>query len=875
MALNKQYCVYGVDTGCFYFEEELFIEKDLFKYRAEKKAYKEVLKNTDDIYLRWLIEVKIKQCNKRIAGTKSCLSDMMNVNKNRVRSIIPYKLTDRRRITLFDGVLTRVFGLTPLNYDIKLTKESTVVNEEIMVVSVFYFEVMESLIKHGYNYNGYHYVYFASSAGQIRTKRGVFVREDLLNKHWNTLSCGLTIDEVNRQGGMNLNKFNAYLALCNSATDLWRGFDIDRCIVVDDFETNVIAEVDYVNDIDYSITRQTMPVPIPHTDGCGMVSPELSDKNFMVRLPWVKGLLGVFDFQRFIKEKNCSPVVKDIWGDEWNILEDNIQVIFTKSQLKMAAYYPNWQTYKDNFKKYNCQAGKCNIEDDRFKKANINYQMVSSFIKYTDKELQTMCKNSVKLIEDLCFDQEKQLELFGVSWDKDFSKYNGMQKCLSVYNNLIYDSYFREQIRELRKKLIRELYSAKFKVNGYYTFIMPDLFAFCEWLFQGVSVPKGLLQRKEVHCKLHKFGREVDCLRSPHLYQEHSIQNNVDSDEISKWFTTKACYISTHDLITKEIMNDVDGDSTLIIQDTNIINVAKRNQKDIVPLFYNMHKAGKEIINADSRYKGLAVAFTGGNIGMISNNIAKIKNSPEILNPEMKDEAFNCLKWETMLNNETIDYAKCLYKSTPPKAVSDIIKKYVNRKLPHFFIYAKNKTEEQVEPPTDSFVDKIFITYPESKFKVKLSGKKKFDYRMLMSYPDIVPDKEVLLTYQRTVDNIKLKNNNADNSVIISDIMSVMYQFNYAQFEICDMLIKDMFADKTVFKNDRRKDFLFKVYGDIIYENIVDNKGRIDNDMRCIDCGEAFHKVSSLQIRCKNCQSRHIKLYDRKRKLTNKRSSVG
>lgn len=861
MALNKQYCVYGIDTGAFYFENELEIEKDLYKFREQKKRYKAELETCTDKYLSGLIETKLSYINKRIRGTKECLVDMMNVNKKKTRFLIPAKLTDKKRISLFDGELTRCFDLVPINYDVKMTTENTVVNEEIMVVSVFYFEVLESLICNGYDHNGFHYVYFASSAGQIRTKRGLFVREDLLNKHWNTLACGLTIDKINAKGGMNLNKFNAYLALCNSATDLWEDFDIDRCIVVDDFETSVIGEVDYINDADYSITRQTMPVPIPHTDGCGMILPELSTKNFMVRLPFIKGLLGVFDFKRFVKEKGCSPVIKDIWGKNWHILEDNIQIIFTKSQLKMYAYYDSWQEYKSNFKKYGCHAGKCKVEDDRFKKATINYQMVSSFISYNDNELSLMCRDSVNFINGICSDKGKQLETFGVSEFKNPNNYNGLQKCLSVYADLLRDSYCREQLKSFREKLIKDLYSAKFKVNGYYTFLLPDLYAFSEWLFMGVEIPNGLLKTKEVHCKLHKFDREVDCLRSPHLYQEHSIQKNVTNDEIEKWFTTNACYTSTHDMISKELQFDVDGDFTLIVQNKNIITVAKRNQKNIVPLYYNMRKANKEILTSESRYAGLSVAFTGGNIGLISNNIAKIKNSPEISNPDTVKEAMDCLRWNCMINNEVIDFAKCLYKSTPPKEVSEIIRKYVNRKLPHFFIYAKDKSEDQVEPLTDCIVDRIFTLYPKEGFKLEFETESKFDHTVLMHNPKQKCDEDVLRTYSDCVSNLKLKkSDDVNNNILTSDIMAEMSKLPYSQIEICDMLVSDMFNEHNVFKNDRRKEFLFAVYGDMICDNIIHNKKKSKNRF-CVDCGSKLKARSKLQIRCPYCQKKHVVEY--------------
>ena len=56
--------------------------------------------------------------------------------------------------------------------------------------------------------------------------------------------CGLSIESINEQGGMNINKFLAYLALCNSATDEWKNFDIDKSIVVDDMELHCIDETE-------------------------------------------------------------------------------------------------------------------------------------------------------------------------------------------------------------------------------------------------------------------------------------------------------------------------------------------------------------------------------------------------------------------------------------------------------------------------------------------------------------------------------------------------------------------------------------------------------------------------------------------------------
>ena len=93
--------------------------------------------------------------------------------------------------------------------------------------------------------------------------------------------------------------------------------------------------------------------------------PRVCSKNFMFRAPWIKGLLGVFDFRKFVETNGCSPVIRDIYGQIHDIIKEDIRIILTRSQFKMAAYYDSWEDYKSFFKKYHCSAGKCNVEEDR------------------------------------------------------------------------------------------------------------------------------------------------------------------------------------------------------------------------------------------------------------------------------------------------------------------------------------------------------------------------------------------------------------------------------------------------------------------------------------------------------------------------------
>lgn len=80
------------------------------------------------------------------------------------------------------------------------------------------------------------------------------------------------------------------------------------------------------------------------------------------------------------------------------------------------------------------------------------------------------------------------------------------------------------------------------------------------------------------------------------------------------------------------------------------MKVAKRNITDVVPLFYNMKKAHPQKLNGDVLFDGLQHAYTGGNIGIYSNNISKIYNQGRI-----DDEKLKIIKWLCGENNFVID----------------------------------------------------------------------------------------------------------------------------------------------------------------------------------------------------------------------------
>lgn len=539
MALNKQIFCYSVDTSAFYEPEEQFYHNRMFKLYRLRKKYKDRT-NWDGKDLGW----KKSSVNRVLAKEKKALSAVLDkrVEDRIKRHLNPGALNAKNTISLFTSSLTRAFKLNPN----ELTKD-------IIIVNVYFFQVFKNLVLDGFVLEDEDYVFLTASAGQIRQKKAVFVKKILYDQIKDCLTCGLSAEDINYYGGVNPNKYCSYLALNNSATDVWEGFDIDKAIVVDDFETDVPGLVDYISDITYEIERKEMGVTIPHMDGCGIM---LGEKTRMVRGPWFKGLLVTFPFDEFIREKcGGEAIVCDIYGVEHKIIAEGIKYIFTKSQFKMAKYYNSWSCYKAKFKNFGCEICYCNIEEDYIPKARINYQMLQTLTDMTDDEIGIITKKTIEEIDSIGNDYQTTMRLLGAT-DYNTNKSN-FQEALTIYPELFKDQYSRDVLKQTKKSLVKQAKAGRLRVNGHYTFLSPDLYAFCEWLFLGEKNPKGLLEDGQVYCRDYRDGDELACLRSPHLYREWPIRENVRNEELDKWFgVTKCVYTSCHDTISRILQFD-------------------------------------------------------------------------------------------------------------------------------------------------------------------------------------------------------------------------------------------------------------------------------------------------------------------------------
>ncbi|MDM0716959.1 hypothetical protein QTH81_01535 [Clostridium perfringens] len=818
---------------------------------------------------------KIAKTNKRLNLTerfinrldKKLKQEILNFRTDKARKIKRKDLKDKDIIAIFENTLTRTLNLDADN--ITLDFITIDANKEDH-------SLLEQVIKNGIFIENEKYKFFTAGAGQTRQKKFLMIKESIWKDNEQKLMCGLTIDKINKKGGMNINKFLAYLSLNNSASDVWRDFNIDKCIVVDDMELNVKGEVDYLTrddkvfdryitdkngkqrrkyKVDWNIERKIMDVPIPVMDGCGICMPKISNKkNIQIRLPWIKGLISPTNFHKFAKLHNSTRVT-DIYGKEYDVIKDDIQIIFTKSQFKMWKYYDSWEEYKKYFKDLKCIAAICKEDLDKFKNMNINYQMLQTLNKMSDDDIEKLTYKLKETINEVHHDRYSQLEFLGATLDND--NRDNLQEILRLYPELLSSTYIKKYLLDLITKVKKDAKSGKIKLNAKRTFLIPDLVAFMEWLFLGEKEPKGALKDGEVYCTLYNKDSRLGVLRSPHLSREWAIRKNV-ANKKNEYFITKGIYTSANDLISKILMFDNDGDEALVVSDKEkwLLDLAEIQMEYIRPLYYEMGKAGAKEINLNNIYSSLKFAYDKGNIGKVSNTLTDIWNRE---NPE-DDEKL--IKWLTAYNNFIIDAAKTLQVPKVPTSLKEAMK---NREYPYFFQFAKDKKDKSCRDLSNSTMDRIcksIENIPYTKFDYS-KGFSSFRVSKLCNNSRIDISENVIEFYKKleeeTLKKISdyNKNDNKEQAEILSyeyakdEVKKYCIENNLNKSDVIDMIIKWSFKNA-----ESRLAFIFQVFGDIIIENLKNNfkNNSVDDGyILCKDCGKRIKKTNNRMVRCVGC----------------------
>ncbi|WP_053956820.1 hypothetical protein [Inediibacterium massiliense] len=797
------------------------------KEDAEGKEYYK-LKSSEYSKFRNSNEI-CKDLSKEYTVYKKKLGNMIykNLKGDITRKLNEAELKENKQISIFESALTRTLGI-----------ETNELSLDIMVVSIFHYDIMNSLIKNGFTYNNEKYIFFTASAGQIREKKIVMMKESVYNKFEKTFLCGLTREDINNMGMINTNKFLSYVALNSSGTEEMiiavkeiledeiedieedeerlkdkdlqeiKGFDIDKCIVIADFEGGVTGVVDYIDkkevernkyedyrdengkkkkkkvtkkvlELQDNIERKEMTINIEHSDGCGWT---LKGKtNHMIRLPWIKGLMAKNNkvFEWCDEYNDGSYKIIDIYGKEWDLKADKIEYVFSKSQFKLWKFYKNeydkngnlikygWDKYKEAFKTYNCKANMCNVEPTRkkdFKQAKLNYQMWQTLTDITNEEIKQFTNPAKEYLKSIYIDKDTMIH--ELKADKENKKKNYFQQALNIYPELLKDAHCKSELQNKISSKMKKYKSGKFEMkSAYNTFIVPDLFSWMQYTFYSKEkfdrLSKkgkiGLLRDGEVSCSLFKSD-ELIVNRSPHLYREWGIRKNINNEDTKKWLDTNAIYVSCHDLLSLLLMYDEDGDLALCIDEPKLIQIAKRNMGQDLPYKdsegnWNMEKIVPlyyEMSIAKGQELNADNFYKSLKSAFTSSNIGKFSNQlTKLWAKTKKGDDLTVHKIITAQNNFQIDSAKTLISAEAVDKVDKEIKQLEKEKLPYFFLFAKDKEERQTNECGSSVVDRIakeIETLNKQNFDFSKVGR--FSYKILMNNPKIEINKNIIKAYE-------------------------------------------------------------------------------------------------------------------------------
>lgn len=457
-------------------------------------------------------------------------------------------LRNSRKIAEFCSDLSRQLGLKhdDVTFDKIILKWKSIDVLHQIVLNGFYLPIMTD--------NGVemrHFDIVTASAGQLRTDKVQCLSDDAWHKIKDHMQCGLDWDTLNAKGGLNISKLLAYTALDSSATDPWPEIDWDKVIVIKDFSGNVTGMVDFIHP-NYTVERGVRTVEIKHTDGCGMVRPDIMNYNAMVRGKYIKGLLSPFDWIRFCRVHNVQPVLTDAWGVVHDLVAEDIQVILTTSQFKLWKFYDSWEAFKALARKNNCILCRTNFEESYIPDTTMNYQFIESLVDFTDEEMEAFTQKTWDRIKGIASDAKTMLKTLQAD---EFSD-KPYKRALYLYAPLLRDGYSYKTLRDIKKRWTEDAQSGRLLCESKRLFAIPDLYAACEYWFLGIKEPKGLLEDGEVRCRIYQHKDEVDCLRSPSLYMEHAVRRVNHSTEVASWLTSNGIYTSCHDLISRILQFD-------------------------------------------------------------------------------------------------------------------------------------------------------------------------------------------------------------------------------------------------------------------------------------------------------------------------------
>ncbi len=592
-------------------------------------------------------------------------------------------------------------NLKKKNFDDYAKRQISIINSKIdeMLFMPEYVSVViddvshyRKIIKDGLYINNFKYVRLMCSAGQARVNTVILIREDFESELKKRLRCGAKKVKITK------NKYNAYFALSSSSTYLIQKPNV---FLIDDCEIEMDKQVDWISKIppeekgkisnNERVTEEIKTLSFNLFDGCGAVSVEFAKKvadeleldyipsAFCIRCAYVKGMVFVVDFKQYAAEHGITEVV-DLYGNAVDITKTDM--ILTKSQFKLWNAYDSIQEYdrlcEENGFFWGVTKVAPKTDDNCFRS---NYQFCQAIDLTRDEDVAELCQPTVHWLNSVSGDDPNYSILFllGRLCDRDDIDYNNIlnltsdniAKSLILNPQMIEEEYIKSNIIMSINKKIRESYLGKLILDGNFSVMIPDMYAFLQHAF-GHEVTGALKEFEHYSYFWNQRGsKDVIAMRSPLTWRSEVNKLNLVNNELTeKWFKYLKSGIVYNvwgcDCI---IHADSDFDGDIVATTDNPVFL--RCRYDNLPITYTKSTVDKEYINEDELYLADIQSFnsTIGQITNISTSFYEILAAYEG-KPEFKreqDEILERLKLIRKSQGDAIDKAKGIKIEPMPK----------------------------------------------------------------------------------------------------------------------------------------------------------------------------------------------------------------
>jgi hypothetical protein len=539
---------------------------------------------------------------------------------------------------------------------------------------------LEIVKRRGFYVNGTRYTPFMASAGMIRKNTAMFINNNIKHQLMDILE-----NERNEKTPLVAAKFGAYFSLYNSST---LPVSFPNIAIVPDKEINIFSRVDFVQykgvDEDDDVTETDYPMKLNAWDGQGLITPRLAkqwseelelDYVFscaVIRAPFLKGMVTVFDLEQFSLEVANTYTFTDIYGEEKDIR--NVDLIISESMFKLWNSYQNTDDYINKCHKNGLGFSIAKVNPKKEKSySRTSYQFLQ-VLNLNDTDIAKLCEPTISWFRKISGDNANSMILYATGENnfepKDFDKLDISVKAILLNPELARDKYIQEKFIKTIEKKKKESYMGNILINANYQFMVSDPYYQACHIF-NLDIPP-LLQENEYYSEYwsNRGIKKVGAIRSPIVHHsEFNVLNIKENPDIKKWYRhihSGIIFPANGIGIDCAIHGGADFDGDLICTINNPIMIKGKIKG--LPIVYESKKAEKTIVDSRNDKEQVASQLKGYNskVGFATNISSSLYTMLEEypIGSKEREVILKRLKIGRVIQGEIIDGVKGL--EVPP-----------------------------------------------------------------------------------------------------------------------------------------------------------------------------------------------------------------